>query len=389
MNEPFDLELTALIPWDDEVRGLPSQLEDEPQFGFVVPEQMRKVRAPVQVRLDAGGGFHLLGASGPLVHLDASGRAARRTPVAARGQLIDFACDAQGDCALLERLGGAGAPLQNRLRHLDPSGAERWSHTGPAEGETPDFTALRGTFSRVQLDDRGHLFLAAGTDVAEIDLATGKTGRVLHQRAGAGAPFLAAGRLHSVYFDGDANRRGVAVLDPASGESREWLGATNEFGWLVHPLGADNQSRLYLWRDGRLARLWPQGRLEELGAIDGVAVRPADRQVFSSHPVAGGVGVRGPHGTVVAAAPPDHHLVHVDDQGRYHLFGGEAPGHPGDVRIASPTGRIEATITPPKELLAIECRLSPLDAWQVDGAGRLVLPVVTPEGVALVRARFR
>ena len=39
------------------------------------------------------------------------------------------------------------------------------------------------------------------------------------------------------------------------------------FSWLVHPIGFDEQLSVYAWRDGEIARITRDGRVEELGTI--------------------------------------------------------------------------------------------------------------------------
>ena len=391
MSHASDLELIALVPWDDESRGLPAALQDHPQLGFVVPEQVRPARAPVQVRLDGSGGYHLLAVTGGILHVGADGEPTGRTPLPSRrDRIVDYACDARSRCVLLEQGRGAKGPIHH-LRGLDPSGAERWSRTGPVQLGQLDFTALRGTFSRVSFDRAGRLYLPAGdgSAVAELDAETGAVVRVLDQRPGAGVPFVAADRLVAVFFDDESGQRGIAVLDPEGDSSSEWRGGAEHFAWLVHPFGADDRVRLYVWREGRIARISPGGELEALTAIDGIAVRAAERHVFSSHADNGGVRVSGPHGGTTLSAPAGYRLVHVDAQHRYHLFGGEEPGKAGELRIYSAAGQLEATTAPPSDFLTLECRVPPYHHWQVEAAGRIIIPVVTPEGLAIVGVRAR
>lgn len=388
MNGEDQLDLISIVPWDDELGGTPSRLHDSPLFAWTTPEQVRKVRAPVRLRLDARGGLHMLGEAGGVLHLDNAGQPVGRTRLPEAGdRIVDYACDSDNDCLLLERLDGA-TPL-NRIRRLDPDGAERWSRTGPVRGGAPDFDALAGRFSKLLLDESGPLYLTADgrPEIAEIDPNTGSVIRVLRQREGAGIPFLAAGRLHSVFFDEQTDRRGISVLSPDGARSAELDGALEHFAWLVHPFGVDDQSRVYVWRDGRVARVSIDGDVQPLAEIEGIAVRSADRSVFTSHSVADGVIVRGGGAETTLPAQPGYRLVHVDREGRYYLLGPEAAGQVVERRVYSPDGRLESSGPAPASLYESECQLPSYDAWQVDPAGRFVLPVVTPEGLAIVRSR--
>lgn len=391
MLNSSDLEVVTVLPWQDDeedLRGIRSSLQDFPLFAWTTPEQIRQVRSPVRIRLDSG--FHLLGDAGGILHLDNRGRPVGRTPLPGRsGRIVDYACDAARHCVLLEQFEDGGRQF-NRLRRLDPSGAESWSRVGPARQTDLEFNNLAGSFSKLLLDEAGALYLPAerhGPDVADIDPETGKVRRTLRQKEGSGVPFLAAGRLYSVFFDPQTNRRGISMLDPSGRDSSELLGGLEHFAWLIYPFGVDNHSWLYVWRNGRVARLSLQGEIQELDEMDSIAVRALDQLAFTSHAGPDGIVVEGGGAKITLFAPSGFRLVHVDDQGRYHLLGGEAPGKPGELHVYSRDGLLESSASPPENLQAIENRLPTYDAWQVDPQGRVTFTVAMPKGVAIVRSR--
>lgn len=395
MSNSSDLEVVTVLPWQDDeeaLRGIRCSLQDFPLFAWTTPEQIRKVRSPVRIRLDSGGGFHLLGDAGGILHLDNRGRPIGRTPLLNRnGRTVDYVCDTTRHCVLLEQFEDEGRQF-NRLRRLDPSGAENWSRVGPTRQTDLDFNNLAGSFSKLLLDEGRALYLSTerhGPDVAEINSETGKVRRTLRQNEGAGVPFLAVGRLYSVFFDPQTNRRGISVLDPSGRVSSQLFDGSEHFAWLVYPFGVDNHSWLYAWRNGRVARLSAQGQIQELGTMDSVAVRALDRMAFTSHVGLDGIVVEGAGATITLSAPSDFRLVHVDGQGRYYLLGGEAPDKPGELRVYSRDGLLESSTSPPENLHAIENRLPTYDAWQVDPQGRVTSTITMPEGVAIVRSRSR
>ena len=57
------LEVVTVLPWQDDEED-PSRNTFQPAgfplYAWTTPEQNRKVRSPVRIRLDSGGGFHLL-----------------------------------------------------------------------------------------------------------------------------------------------------------------------------------------------------------------------------------------------------------------------------------------------------------------------------------------
>ena len=350
------VELAALLPWDE---ALAPVLEPYPSFSWSVPEHTRMVRAPVPLRVDREGGLHLLGDAMTILHYDGHGAPLGRTPVPQR--VRDFGCDSAGNCIVLEA---------DRVRALDARGRERWS--------------LTGGYDKVLLH-LGHLYLpdTRGGTVTEVDAETGEAGRDLSMAPGASAPFLGGGRLLSVVYDEQRNRRGIAALDLDAGAASGLDGDLEHFPWLVYPFGADGASRLYVWSDGQVARITLRGAIEIVGAVDGVAVR--DGAVFTSHGVDGHVVVSGPDRTVRLDAPSEMRLIHLDTAGRWYLVGGEAPDSAGELRIYSPDGVLESAGPPPEDLAAIDCRVPVHDAWQVDAHGAVLIPVTTPDGLAVVR----
>lgn len=352
----FTPQLVAVLPWDQDI---PSGFTDHPMYSWHMPEHTRSVRAPVRVRLDEEGGFHVLGDASPIVHLDAAGVVRGRTPVA--GRILDYACDAADNCALIEPAGDGDACA----RALDVEGSERWSRAGR-------FTKV------IAAGDR--LFLAEPAGIADADAATGEIRRTLGWLGGE--PFMGGGRLVAVSYDESADRRGIVVLDPDTGAIEKLVGADEHYAWLVHPFGADGQASLFVWRDGQVARVSVDGDVEVLGAVDGIAVR--DRSVFTSRGAGDHVVVVG-EGLETPLAAAGLRLVSVDARGRFHLLGGEGPGTAGELRVYSSDGRLESSGPPPDDLAAIDCRVPLHTAWQVDARGRVTIPVVAPEGVAIVR----
>ena len=226
------------------------------------------------------------------------------------------------------------------------------------------------------------LYLPVPEGLAELDAASGRHLQTLPRRAGAGAPFLGGRRILSVFFDEERELRGIEALDPG-GDPEQLAGGEEHYAWLTYPFGADARSRLYAWRDGQVGRIALDGTIAVLGAIEGVALRGA--AVYTSQPAAGGVVVTGPDGEATLPAPSGFRLISVDAGGRYRLMGGEAPDSAGELRTYRADGSLEATAPPPQDLATIDCRVPGFSEWQVDGDGRVIVAVVTPEGVAAVR----
>ncbi|TDE90396.1 hypothetical protein EXU48_18270 [Occultella glacieicola] len=360
VTEGFTAELVAVVPWDDEHTGVTSSFTDHPAHSWRVPEHTRRARSPVRLRLDRDGGFHLLGDDPSVLHLDGTGTPVGRTPVA--GRILDYVCDPAGGVVLIE-----GADDEPRLRALAGDGSERWSVGGR-------FTKVLATGDR--------LYVHGDPGTLEVDPTTGAAGPILPVRGGE--PFGGGGKLVSVTFDDASQRRGVAVFDPATGESTEFTGGADHYPWLVDPFGADGRARLFVWWDGRIARVPVTGEIDALGAVDGIAVR--DRTVFTSHGAGEHVVVQG-NGMQARLPVAGLRLVGVDADSRVYLLGGEGPGSAGELRVYAADGHLESSGPPPEDLAAIGSRMPVHTAWQVDHEGRVTIPVGTPGGVALVRLR--
>jgi hypothetical protein len=78
-------------------------------------------------------------------------------------------------------------------------------------------------------------------------------------------------------------------------------------------------------------------------------------------------------------------LIHVDEQERYAIFGGEEPGQAGTLLVYSSNGKLEERITPPPDLLPVESTLENHSFWEVDARGRVYLPVLDPQGFKVIR----
>lgn len=389
-------ELVALLPWDDPERGLPAGFTDEVGFSWSSGPP-RRVRAPAPVRVDASGGLHVLGrlpaaavaepgsqrtGGAVAVHLDADGRVAGRTELQGlEGRQVDFTSDPSQQSVVLVEIVDQGRKTR-RVTAFRPDGDTVWSAGGSgAESDDPVSSARRIRFCGRQV-----LCVAEGV-VARLDAATGKALGVARLRGGSGMPFVGGDRVLATYYDDAASLRGIVELDPETGAQQNLPGSDEEFGWLVHPFGADAERRLYVWRQGAIARVAPGGGVQVLGGLDAVAVRGSE--VFTSwhdgdrllvrH--AGGTGA---HVDTERAAPPGSRLIGVDPQGRYVVLR-RAPGSAAEVTVVGPDGTVHSSGAAQPDLIDLECRTPVFDEWQVDADGRLVIPVATPEGLAIVR----
>ncbi|HEV8323282.1 MAG TPA: hypothetical protein VG389_16820 [Myxococcota bacterium] len=367
------VEVLARVPWGAAPAALPLVLEDWPPYGEVSPDQVRRVPAYVRLRADAAGGAHLAG-RGVIAHVGPGGALRGLTPLPAdvSARLVDFACEPDGDCYLLQRDEGAGGVA--RLHRVTAAGGGAWSRT------------ISEAASRVLRSRDGRVYVVAGARLIEVDPASGADVRDLRpDRLGPDAFVDGAGGLHSVVYDEATGRRGLAVFAPPATAARVTLGDDALYPWLATPIGVDAAGRLYVWNDQRVGRV-ADGGVEELAAFD--ALVPHGGGVYRGR----ALEVVRPDGTELTLGPPDRpadnaRLIDVTADGRFCVLAGEAPGRRGALVMFAPDGGfIEHRPLAPD---AAEARLPAYSYWDVDPDGRVLVPVVDRAGVAIVRLTAR
>lgn len=237
------MDLVALLPWDDPVRGIASGFRDDPPYSYVTGP-VTKVRAPVPIRVDSAGGLHLLSATHEIVHLASDGTLRARTPLP-HSRVVDFVCDAAGSCIVL----GEGT-----LTRFDAKGTAVWSRD------------VGDRYAHVLLDEAsGQVYLRVkhSPELIELDRTTLR----LHEQAGTA--FLVAGKIGYAYYDEARNTRGIRVTSLHDGHTDIMPGSADHFAWLVDPFGMDGRSRLYTHREGRVARIALDGTIEEIAMPEG------------------------------------------------------------------------------------------------------------------------
>ena len=399
-------------------------LVDYPLFGEVsAAEQMRKVRAPVRIRLDAWGGIHAL-ADAPLRtparghifihHFDAEGRITGKTLVPANNQfvasdliILDFVADTEGNTYFIEQIHSRQSNLSNnRLRKVSKDGDTLWSRTGAISGDEFELNGLKGNFKRLLMDGNSRLYLPATEHagiIAEINPVTGNVMQVYTSDKYSNKIFMNEKGivLYVLYFP-EVNRRGLGYFNLADQRLKTIVGGIELYGGLLYPFGVDAASNLYTWNDFVIAKISSDGHINVIAMFDNLTVRSNDGTVFTSHLLSDdgqssrvlveSYSPRGEFGHIVLSLPEELQrrcggwkLIHVDKQDRYYVFGGEEPGQAGVLLIYSKDNKLEEAISPPPDLLNMESTLEHYSLWEVDSHGRIYLPVIDAEGFKIVR----
>lgn len=418
------MEIFVAASWGDGPDAIPLVLEDYPLFAEISPEQMRKVRAPVRIRLDSLGGVHMLadvpiralkGAPISILHFDAEGKFLGKTPLLYLDRfdtndlfILDYVVDADGSCYLLERIQSRHSnQSKNRLQKIGSNGEVQWSRTGPISKKEFEFRELKGTFKRLLMDGHSRLYLPATEHtgaIAEIDRDNGDVVQIYISDKFGSEVFMGAQAtvVYVLYFP-DLNRRGLGFFNLAEQKSRYIVGGIELYGWLLYPIGVDASSNVYAWSDNAVARISPDGRIGIIAALDNVVVRSRDGVIFTSRLLSGNE-----QSQVVQVARylpagewsyQDLHLpkklssrhgggwrlIHVDELERFYVFGGEEPGQAGTLLIYSNNGDLQETKSSPQDLLLVESTLESHSFWDVDLHGRIYLPIIDPRGLKIVR----
>jgi hypothetical protein len=418
------LAIYAAAPWGDGPDAIPLVLEDYPLFGEMSPEQMRKVRAPLRIRLGPRGSVHVL-ADAPLRmpkgapifihHFDAEGKFLGRTPILWQGgqdtdalSILDYIVDADGNCYLLELIqSGQSGQSKNRLQKIGRDGEVRWSRSGAISQEEFDFTELRGNFKRLLMDGRSRLYLPATEHAGAIAKIDGDTGNVAHvytsDKFGSQVFMNEHATVIYVLYFPELNRRGLGFFDLDKHQVTSIVGGIESYGWLIYPIGVDSSPNVYAWNDSAVGRISLDERIDVIATLDNIVVRSRDGVIFTSRLLSGNEQSRVVQAARYSPAGEASYqelrvpqklgvrpgvtwkLIHVDEQEKYYVFGGEEPGHAGTLLVYSKHGDLERTAAPPQNLLPLESNLEDHSFWEVDPNGRIYLPVTDAEGFKVLR----
>lgn len=226
MTEP-----TLFIRWGTGPDEATPRLSDSAAGGLQVDRQVRRQIAPLRLRLDPAGGYHVHSpGDGAVLAFDPQGRFVAK--VALAGDVVDLAVTADRYVALVDEGRGRAVLAIGRDQ---PSG---W---------------------RAEVDDGVDRLVAAGdaiflsrslapTALDELDAATGaKRGtRALGHDAIDPVAAPDGTIVAATYFD-SARRRGVLVFDPASGRTAVAAADAELYGTLLGAIGATAAHELVVY----------------------------------------------------------------------------------------------------------------------------------------------
>ncbi|MCP2729016.1 hypothetical protein [Limnofasciculus baicalensis] len=425
MDSDQTFEIIVSIPWGDKVQQLKPQLLNYPNFGEMLPEQQRKIYAPLHIKLDSEEGIHVLndenrdiqdGENIFITHFTPSGNLNGKTPIPKNQPrmenriIIDFVVDRELNSYLLEKFNLDNVEY-NRLTKLNVAGEIIWQRIGNYSSDVNNFDELKGEFNKLLIDRQSNLYLTSTNHpklIAQIQPQSGSVSKLHSLMNGSNKVFInGKGTILSAVYFPDQNKRGLSAFNPASGEEKTTVGNDELYGLLLYPFGVDNQLNCYVYQladDTNLpaiVQISLEGQVIRREIIKDLLVRSDDNTVFTHYIHNNTLEISGyyPDGKVKkwsvqlpnnysSNETSNYKLIKVDEENKFYIFTGDHPGYLGKLLIFSEEGTLEKEIYPPPNLLSLESSLQSSIYWQVDSEGRIYVPITDPLGFKVVRLKF-
>jgi hypothetical protein len=347
----------------------------------------RKLVAPLTLRLDQQGRFHLYSPGDGAILARQHAVVGRTSLDASDSEAIDFAPSTDGYHVLFRD--PARAAL---LVSIDRSGAVRWRRNDLAS--EPDRVVLTpsGLFVGGRLTPESWL---------QIDAETGSTIGRLELTHVAMRPFIAPdGALVSATYFPELRRRGVLVVDPNTRRETAAVADKQLYGPLTRAFGTDAAHALYLF--GQAAEqtsssvlvIGSDAKLQHSLPLDALFAPGPGRPVVAARFVGSEIHLLGLHGaksTEQVALParlrdlmPERLTLIAADRRQLVFDLRDELGFAADrVTLDRVTGAIEPVGT--ADDCALVPGMQPIETWDVSAEGAVHVPVVSEEGLSVVR----
>ena len=347
------------------------------------PPNRRRVQ-PLRLRLDAAGGYHVHSpGDGAILSFDAHTRFVAKVALPAAGDVLDFAVGPLAYLALFDTGGGRA------LVAVDRAGTASWRRAD-----------LDADVDRVVLTQSG-LFLSASLQpgsLLELEAATGATRRRHALPHEAIDPVAAPdGVLVAATYLPDLRRRGVLTYDPATGQTAiaaagpelyatllGVVGTTAAHELVIHgPTRSDPQTSLFI--------VGPDAQVRRHVGLDAI-LAPAPGEITVGRFVDATLVLDGKRpGLPATVALPDamrsvapERLDLVEVGPRRIVFDVRAPdGVTAERQALDVTSGQTAPVATGHAPVLIP-GMQPPTTWQVAGDGRVLIPVVSEAGLAIV-----
>lgn len=417
-------EILISLPWGDEMQAIKPKLLDYPNFSNITLKQVRKIHAPLRIKLDASKGVHILNDNKDniqndnnifITHFTSSGIWNNKTHIAKNGSdlqeriIVDFVVDRESNCYLLEKI-KTNNYYHNSLIKTNVLGELLWQTEGSYSPELHDFRKLQGEFNKLFIDNQTQLYLTSANQpnsIAKINAANGNISIVYSLEKASNDIFVNdQGTILSPIYFPEQNRRGLFAFYPAFDREEFVIGNEELYGLLLYPFGVDNRSNFYIYKlpslnpipaivkisfDGRILR---EQKIKDLVVSDnGNAIyshyfhnsRLEITEYRSSNVQHWSLTLPEKYSTDKSAI---YKLIKVDENLNFYFLAGESPGQSGKMLKFSKTGYLEEQIYHSSDLLSLESSLQSFSYWQVDSEGNIYFPISEPSGFKLIKMRL-
>ncbi len=361
-------------------------LVDIDRPGYDAGAQIRQTPAPVLLATDRTGRIAIFDPpAGALTVYDADGTRAHEVAVdiAAHGAVVHLALAEDGAWLLHE------GDKARRLRKVDGSG-----HISVDVDVPPEKLARA---DRIVLAPE-RLYVSASATPGPLLALDPNSGQVQAEyevpHPGRRPAPLPDGRVVFATYFPDDNRRGVSVFDPEAGREAPHVFDAAWHGPLVGFLGADAHARVYVFtsrqfsdRAGLYALSHEGGELARVPFVE-LVVSPAGDMIGAWSVTDGRIRVRRLDQTgdaqrvELASAPDKLSLTGLTADGAF-IFDELGENLSVGARWSVVPGQGGPTPVSLGERYTVTATQH-IDTWQVSATGRVLIPVTTPRGVAVV-----
>jgi hypothetical protein len=383
-------EPSLFVKWGSGPGEATPLFEDLASGGLQARLPNRKQAAALPFRLDAQGGFHLFSpGDGAILAFDSRGSfdASTRLDTAGVGAAVDFAVGAERVYILFR-----GRPRGVILISVNRAGVVQWRRED-----------LDRAMDRVVLTARG-LFVGARLKPERLIEIDPVTGAIVAQRDLAHAvirPFAAPdGTLVSATYFAETRRRGVLIIDTETGRETAAVAEKELYGPLTRAFGTDAAHDLYLYGSapGELSSsllvVAPDAQVRKSVPFDALLSPGPGRPVVVARFSGSELHLTGLDGgsttmhvelpePLRARLPERLALIEVDAERAVFDLRDEVGFSAERMALRFETGAIE-----PMTMMggsAVVPGMQPLETWQVGADGRVYVPVISEQGVTVVR----
>jgi hypothetical protein len=373
------------IPWGSE-KGLPEYFVGDIQFGVRTNKVLRKLRAPVRLRVDPWGGINVLVGNfnnDPkvetwLYRFSSKGKLINHFKIQSpkvnqeSWRIVDYVVDQAGYIYLIETTDNK-SNKQNYLRKLTSGGKLVWIHSGILDKEKLDYQKLRGNFTQLLIDNKSRVYLSTTEDqglILKVSSTDGKLEPYINWRETLG---------DKIFMDG----QGKIYNQPSS-----------------NVIGIDDKGRQYQVDNWDISRI-NKGKVSWCKQINNIILQSDNNAIyifqrfdFQKELHIQKLKKADLNNQEIKLVLPDNlipnggrraMLIYIDEQENYYIYAGETPREDGTMFVYSSLGKLKSYKKPAPPFHLFQFRLQTYDTWNVDLEGNIYLPILGPKSFHVIK----